>query len=162
VGGTADAATVLIGDADPLPASLVRLGADTASLELDGIVHTFRIVAADGTTWIGQNGWSVGLRLRGRADRLAEELAAITRPAGTANPEIRSPMPGTVVAVSVATGDRVTTGQTLVRVEAMKMEHQLTATANGIVTITIRPADLVSLDQVVATITPHPQEEKPA
>jgi acetyl-CoA/propionyl-CoA carboxylase biotin carboxyl carrier protein len=162
VWGPAEEATVLIGDGDPLPASLVRLDEDTASLELDGVVRTFRIVAAGGTTWVGQNGWSVGLRLRSDADRLADELAAITRPAGMADPEIRSPMPGTVVAVSVATGDPVTTGQTLVRVEAMKMEHQLTATADGIVTVTVRPADLVSLDQVVATITPHPQEEKPA
>jgi len=70
-------------------------------------------------------------------------------------------MPGTVVAVSVATGDHVTAGQTLLSVEAMKMEHRLTATTDGIVTITARPADLVKLDQVLATITPHPHEGPP-
>jgi acetyl-CoA/propionyl-CoA carboxylase biotin carboxyl carrier protein len=40
----------------------------------------------------------------------------------------------------------------------MKMEHRLTATTDGVVTLTARPADRVRLDQVVATITPHPHE----
>jgi acetyl-CoA/propionyl-CoA carboxylase biotin carboxyl carrier protein len=64
-------------------------------------------------------------------------------------------MPGTVVAVNVASGDSVTAGQTLLTVEAMKMEHKLLATLDGIVTITLKPADLVKLDQVVASIAPH-------
>jgi acetyl/propionyl-CoA carboxylase alpha subunit len=40
---------------------------------------------------------------------------------------IRSPMPGRVVSMSVAAGDAVTARQSLVTVEAMKMEHTLTA-----------------------------------
>jgi acetyl-CoA/propionyl-CoA carboxylase biotin carboxyl carrier protein len=63
-------------------------------------------------------------------------------------------MPGTVVSVEVASGDHVTIGQTLLTVEAMKMEHKLLATADGVVTLTARPADLVKIDQVLATITP--------
>jgi acetyl-CoA/propionyl-CoA carboxylase biotin carboxyl carrier protein len=49
----------------------------------------------------------------------------------------------------------VTAGQTLLTVEAMKMEHKLRATVDGTVTITVKPADLVKLDQVVASIAPH-------
>jgi acetyl-CoA/propionyl-CoA carboxylase biotin carboxyl carrier protein len=161
VRGAPDAATVAIDDGDVVPARLTRLDGDTARLELDGIARTFRIATDGDTTWVGAAGASVELRLRSRADQLADALARITRVPGQVSPEVRSPMPGTVVAVSVATGDHVTAGQTLLSVEAMKMEHRLTATTDGIVTITARPADLVKLDQVLATITPHPHEGPP-
>jgi 3-methylcrotonyl-CoA carboxylase alpha subunit len=42
-----------------------------------------------------------------------------------------APMPGKVVAVLVATGDRVSRGQPLVVMEAMKMEHTITAPSDG-------------------------------
>ncbi len=44
-----------------------------------------------------------------------------------------APMPGTVVRVAVEEGDRVTAGQTLIVLEAMKMEHAVTATVDAIV-----------------------------
>ncbi len=44
-----------------------------------------------------------------------------------------SPMPGKVVAVAVVQGDKVVRGQTLVTLEAMKMEHALTAAFDGVV-----------------------------
>ncbi len=46
---------------------------------------------------------------------------------------ILSPMPGRIIAVEVAVGDRVTKGQKLVTLEAMKMEHSLTAPFEGVV-----------------------------
>ncbi|MEI9850888.1 MAG: acetyl/propionyl/methylcrotonyl-CoA carboxylase subunit alpha [Sphingomonas sp.] len=46
---------------------------------------------------------------------------------------ILAPMPGRVTAVEVAAGDAVTKGQRLVMLEAMKMEHALTAPFDGIV-----------------------------
>ena len=48
--------------------------------------------------------------------------------------QILSPMPGKVVAVAVEEGQGVTKGQALVTVEAMKMEHTLTAPFDGVVT----------------------------
>ncbi len=47
---------------------------------------------------------------------------------------ILAPMPGRVIAVEVAVGDTVTKGQRLVTLEAMKMEHSLTAQFDGTVT----------------------------
>jgi 3-methylcrotonyl-CoA carboxylase alpha subunit len=52
---------------------------------------------------------------------------------GAADGAILSPMPGRIIAVSVAAGDRVAKGQKLVTLEAMKMEHSLTAPFDGIV-----------------------------
>ncbi len=46
---------------------------------------------------------------------------------------ILSPMPGKVIAVAVAAGDTVTKGQKLLTLEAMKMEHSLTAPFDGVV-----------------------------
>ncbi|MBX9796251.1 acetyl/propionyl/methylcrotonyl-CoA carboxylase subunit alpha [Sphingomonas sp.] len=46
---------------------------------------------------------------------------------------ILSPMPGRVTAVDVAAGDSVTKGQRLLTLEAMKMEHALTAPFDGVV-----------------------------
>jgi 3-methylcrotonyl-CoA carboxylase alpha subunit len=42
-------------------------------------------------------------------------------------------MPGRLVAVHVAAGDRVARGATLVVLEAMKMEHAITAPADGVI-----------------------------
>ena len=46
---------------------------------------------------------------------------------------ILSPMPGKVIAVEVTAGDKVTKGQKLLTLEAMKMEHSLTAPFDGVV-----------------------------
>ena len=47
--------------------------------------------------------------------------------------EVTMPMPGLVISVAVKEGDRVQRGQTLVIVEAMKMEHTLRAPREGVV-----------------------------
>ena len=59
--------------------------------------------------------------------------AAEAEETSTADGAITSPMPGRVVSVHVAVGERVAKGQTLLAVEAMKMEHSLTAPFDGVV-----------------------------
>jgi len=53
---------------------------------------------------------------------------------------ILSPMPGRIIAVDVVEGDRVVSGQKLVTLEAMKMEHSLIAPFDGVV------AELVAVE----------------
>jgi propionyl-CoA carboxylase alpha chain/3-methylcrotonyl-CoA carboxylase alpha subunit len=66
-----------------------------------------------------------------------------------------SPMPGKVVAVAVAQGDTVVRGQTLVTLEAMKMEHALTAAFDGVVeTVSVGVGAQVSEGVVLARLTP--------
>ncbi|TAK99843.1 MAG: acetyl/propionyl/methylcrotonyl-CoA carboxylase subunit alpha [Rhodospirillaceae bacterium] len=64
---------------------------------------------------------------------------------GTASGTIVSPMPGRIIAVAVKAGDTVTKGQSLVTVEAMKMEHTLTAPfAATVEALMVKEADTVS------------------
>ena len=56
-----------------------------------------------------------------------------SRTAATATGAVTAPMPGTVLAVAVAPGDRVSRGQTLGVLEAMKMELALKAPYDGVV-----------------------------
>ena len=66
--------------------------------------------------------------------------------------DVLSPMPGTVVAVRVTDGDTVTAGQPLVVLEAMKMEHALTAAHDGIVHLSCATGDKVGAGTVLATV----------
>ncbi|MEH6677983.1 acetyl/propionyl/methylcrotonyl-CoA carboxylase subunit alpha [Phenylobacterium sp.] len=64
-----------------------------------------------------------------------------------------APMPGKVVAVAVKVGDAVTRGQTLVTLEAMKMEHALVAGFDGAVeSISVAAGDQVSEGVVLAKL----------
>ncbi|WP_258805417.1 biotin carboxylase N-terminal domain-containing protein [Pseudarthrobacter sp. NS4] len=140
-------------------------------LTLDGEVHEYALAPVypgPGTPlsdaplqlFLGNEGWSCRLDVLTREARLERVLAAIQQEEGSADPAVRSPMPGTVVSVAVADGDTVKAGQVLVSVEAMKMEHQLPAPLAGTVHLSTRPGELVKAEQVVATIHPDP-EHKP-
>jgi 3-methylcrotonyl-CoA carboxylase alpha subunit len=68
----------------------------------------------------------------GRHWRLARVDARRERAESTAHAgELTSRLPGTVVSVAVGVGDRVSTGQVLMTVEAMKMEHAISAPYAG-------------------------------
>ena len=68
--------------------------------------------------------------------------------AGAAPPEggrLTAPMPGKVVSFAVKAGDKVSKGQALAVMEAMKMEHTIAAPADGVVEeILYAPGDQVA------------------
>ena len=65
-----------------------------------------------------------------------------------------SPMQGTVLAVEVAEGDEVEAGRVVCVVEAMKMENEIRAHRDGIVTnLSVGPGDAVSTGQVLCVVT---------
>lgn len=49
------------------------------------------------------------------------------------NVKVNSPMPGTVLKLNVQTGSRVTKGQILLILEAMKMENEIAAPCDGVI-----------------------------
>ncbi|MDQ0826550.1 acetyl-CoA/propionyl-CoA carboxylase biotin carboxyl carrier protein [Arthrobacter sp. B2I5] len=165
-----DKAVVAVDGGPRQTASLQWSGRKSIELDLDGGRHAYRLApvysGAAAPTWdnpvpagpaqlyLGNDGWSCRLDVLTREARLERLLAAIQRQEGAADPEVRSPMPGTVVAVPVADGDTVQAGDVLVSVEAMKMEHHLVAPLAGTVHLAARTGDLVKADQVLATIHP--------
>ena len=68
-----------------------------------------------------------------KVDLLAEATAAAGDALAGGHPGLRAPMPGRIVAHLAETGQHVTAGQALLVMEAMKMEHTLTAPASGTV-----------------------------
>jgi acetyl-CoA/propionyl-CoA carboxylase biotin carboxyl carrier protein len=81
----------------------------------------------DGVLWIGRDGYSWAVREQEPLE------AAMADVAGGGGGPVLSPMPGTVTVVEITEGQEVAAGQKLVVVEAMKMEHVLTAPVDGVV-----------------------------
>ena len=76
--------------------------------------------------------------------------AAKAAPGGTS---VTSPMPGSVLGVKVNVGDKVSAGQTMFVLEAMKMENEIVAPVDGTVaSINVKTGDAVDTDQVMGTL----------
>ncbi len=142
VTGPPQAALVRVGDRT-LRGSVVA-AADGVLVTVDDVSRTVLSAVDGSTTWLAMDGatWAVhalpALR-RGRADGVAEA-------------DVRSPMPGAVIALRAAAGDTVAAGDPLLVVEAMKMEHVLTAPSGGVLDLLVREGDQVVVDQVVARV----------
>ncbi|WP_243225760.1 biotin carboxylase N-terminal domain-containing protein [Microbacterium sp. CIAB417] len=109
-------------------------------------------LAPDGDVWVAESGRSVRLRPLTRRQAMEHRLAARHPEQAATHPEARAPMPGSVVAVHVAEGDRVNAGDVLVSIEAMKMEHPVTAPHDGAVHLLVAQGDQVRRDQPVARV----------
>ncbi|MFF0299597.1 biotin carboxylase N-terminal domain-containing protein [Streptomyces sp. NPDC004562] len=122
---------------------------DEVSVTLDGVRHTFHR-AAD---WLGRDGDAWHVRDH---DPVA---ASLTGAAHAGADSLTAPMPGTVTVVKVAVGDEVTAGQSLLVVEAMKMEHVISAPHAGTVAeLDVTPGTTVAMDQVLAVVTPAEED----
>ena len=102
-------------------------------------------------------GRSVAFRLAQAPDVDAAARAAVARglPGATGPADILAPMPGAVLNVHVPVGADVAVGDPIVTLEAMKMEHVVTASIAGRVgEILVHPADQVTRGQRLATIEP--------
>jgi biotin carboxyl carrier protein len=112
-------------DVEASPARIVKIGA-----EVHRVVVQRRHGRGRYSLWV--DGYRFEAEALDERTRLIRDLsAASAAPAGPA--PIVAPMPGLIVRVSVAPGDRVEAGQGVVVMEAMKMENELRATAAGVV-----------------------------
>lgn len=85
------------------------------------------------------------------APAAAPALAAA--PVAGAGEKVQAPMPGTILDIKVAVGDTVSRGQTVVILEAMKMENDIVASCDGKITsILVSKGDTVNSDDVLVTI----------
>ncbi len=66
---------------------------------------------------------------------------------------ITSPLPGKILDVKVAAGDKVKEGDLLLTIEAMKMENEIVATVDGTVTeVAAKPDSIVQIGDSLVSI----------
>lgn len=123
-------------------------GAGTADATLGRAVVA---TAEDGTVWVHLDGRAASFPRPDRRAALTARLALLER-GGSADPDLRAPMPGSVTTILVADGDRVEAGQAVLAIEAMKMEHRVTAEVAGVVRVRVAVGEQVARDQVVARV----------
>ncbi|WP_428249060.1 acetyl/propionyl/methylcrotonyl-CoA carboxylase subunit alpha [Ferrovibrio sp.] len=74
---------------------------------------------------------------------------------GAGDAELRAPMNGKIVAVLAQTGDAVRKGQAVLILEAMKMQHEVTARLDGLLeSLAVKPGDQVATRQLLAALKP--------
>jgi acetyl-CoA/propionyl-CoA carboxylase biotin carboxyl carrier protein len=145
VRGRVTAAEVSVDGGEPMLASGERDGR-ALLVTLAGQLTRFWCARDGDTCWLGRDGSAWPLRI---TEPVSQAAASSDAQAGT----IRSPMPGTVLAVKVAPGDNVVAGQPMVVVEAMKMEHVIVAPASGVVSeLPASAGRQVALDEVLAVV----------
>ncbi|WP_433519802.1 biotin carboxylase N-terminal domain-containing protein [Nonomuraea sp. CA-143628] len=151
-GSTASgAATGATGGVVPGAAVPARLLVDGAKLTvtLAGRTHHYTHARHDDTLWLGRDGQSWALT-RHRIGDPGDRPGAAHAGDGV----VRSPMPGTVLVVKAQPGDQVSAGQPLLIVEAMKMEHTVTAPCDGRVTeLPVQAGQPVDMDAVLAVVS---------
>jgi len=87
--------------------------------------------------------------------RRDSKIAASGQMSGRKSGLITAPMNGLVVAVRIEQGASATTGQVLLVIEAMKMEHSIIASRDGTVTsLLVQVGDQVMPGQPLAEISP--------
>jgi 3-methylcrotonyl-CoA carboxylase alpha subunit len=109
------------------PLHIVARGAQSLDADVAGQMQRVSVVEVDQTLHLFRAGRQAALRL-------AQTEDALVVSAGAEEGSLLTPLPGTLVAVHVTEGQKVARGAPLVTVEAMKMEHTLTAPYDGIVT----------------------------
>ena len=129
----------------------VRIGDNWYNVEVGDLDRSPVQVTVDGETFtIEVEGLPGQMPTRPRRGRTQTPGILVPPPASRVNPTsgdgnfIRSPMPGRVISILVRPGDRVSVGQEVCVVEAMKMEQSIRSPQNGVVKeIRVQPMDSV-------------------
>lgn len=139
-----------------------RIGADAGAGGIGDEALDRAVVATgdDGTVWVHLDGRAASFPRPDRRAALTARLALLER-GGSADPDLRAPMPGSVTTILVADGDHVEPGQAVLAIEAMKMEHRVTAEVAGVVRVRVAVGEQVARDQVVARVE-HAAEQDAA
>jgi propionyl-CoA carboxylase alpha chain len=124
---------------------------DEVTIEIDGITSTRTVWVLEGRSWVNSPS--------GQSEFVEVSKFPVSASSGGAHGPI-APVPGRVVAVNVSVGQQVKAGDSLVVMEAMKMEHRIEAPHDGVVAeLLCAVGDQVDAHQVLVTIT-APEEAK--
>ncbi|HKE02922.1 MAG TPA: acetyl-CoA carboxylase biotin carboxylase subunit [Blastocatellia bacterium] len=126
-------------------AQVLSCGPDRVRIEIDGVQRSFKITAADDELYVHS---SLGARVIKRPPR--HPMRQSSSEQGSAN----SPMPGKVLKILVGVGQKVSAGDPLIILEAMKMEHTMRAVVDGVVeSILVGDGEVVGPGQLLVQIT---------
>lgn len=140
-------------DGKPVPMDMMASTDGTLhSLLIDGRSHAVRLQATEDCYRVQIGGELFEVQV---ADERTHRLAGVKSALGGGSGEvvIKAPMPGVIVETSVAVGDTVTKGQTLVVLESMKMHNEFKAPKDGTVhAIRVSKGDKVEKNTVMLTL----------
>lgn len=117
------------------PYDLRELKAGSYHILLNGVSYSLDVISTDTAAKrhvFRLNGKKVTVQLEDRYDALLKELGMDAASAKKTD-HLKAPMPGLVVEVTVREGQQISKGDTLVILEAMKMENALKAVADATV-----------------------------
>jgi 3-methylcrotonyl-CoA carboxylase alpha subunit len=122
----------------PLAESAFRLNAPRRSevrlIDDTGAVHAVNLLERPKRTFSGIGGDYFVSKYDGQYRGFVHYEPRGSHDGAISDGSILSPMPGKIIAVDVTQGQSVTKGQKLLTLEAMKMEHSLTAPFDGTIT----------------------------
>jgi geranyl-CoA carboxylase alpha subunit len=150
----------------------VALGKDVVAISIEeqgdsavrftamGVQQTARFVLRDGVLHLDLNGVTVTARDTTR------EMSSAARRDGSLR--VLAPMNGAIIAVFAKPGDRVSRGQRVLVLEAMKMQHEISAERDGAIDrVLVKPGDQVATRQLLIELkaetvaVPQQPEETP-
>lgn len=139
-------------DSGAMAAAIVHRSPGVIEAVIDGVRSRFDLVRAGDDWHVQGSGF--------RADFVERSRFPETGPGSVAGGQL-APMPGTVRVVAVSVGDQVTAGQTLVVMEAMKMEHNVAAPDDAVVSeVRCAVGDQVDNGQVLVVLRPFESTEE--
>ncbi len=143
-------------------------GPPSLTVRVDGAAYRIRVSSTGGgyRVRLGKTQHEVEIRgtqvfVDGQPHAVSAEPAALDQASGASSGsarsgavlEVRPPMPGRVVKVRVAVGDRVKRGQTLVVLEAMKMQNEVPAPVDAVVrSLAVAEGESIPGDRVIAVL----------
>jgi biotin carboxyl carrier protein len=131
-------------------AGVTRIGDGLHRVEVNGRSELVYVAGPAADRWVFWNGHVYRGNFTGRA---AGRAPSARGSAGQSHAGIAAPMPATVIKVLVAPGQAVKKGETVIVVEAMKMEMPLKALGDGTVTaVRCREGELVQADVVLVEL----------
>ncbi len=131
--------------------ALVSAQPDRVVLSVDGVDRPFDVARYEGDVFVDSPLGPVQLVV---LPRFPDPDAAV------AQGSLLAPMPGSVLRVDAAVGDTVTAGQPLIWLEAMKMEHTVTAPSDGVLAeLNVEAGQQVDVGAVLARVD-TPQGEQ--
>ena len=132
---------------DTVEVAIKERGKRDVSFIAMGLQQTARFALCEGTLYLDLNGFTIAVR------ETTLEAGRAERKDGSSR--LVAPMNGVIVGVHAKSGDRVTRGQRIIVLEAMKMQHEICAERDGTVDkVVVKPGDQVATRQLLVELTP--------